>query len=98
MTRLAAKPFALLGINSDDDREALKKTLEKEQITWRSWWDDGSVNGPIQSKWQVTKRPVIYVLDAKGVIRNKNVTGDDLDHAVDLLLEELTQPAERVQQ
>ena len=98
MTRLAAKPFALLGINSDDDREALKKTLEKEQITWQSWWDDGSVNGPIQTKWQVMKRPVIYVLDAKGVIRNKNVTGDDLDNAVDLLLEELTQPAASFQQ
>jgi hypothetical protein len=94
VTRLAAKPFALLGINSDVDREALKNTLKKERITWRSWWDDGSVDGPIQTKWQVAKRPVIYVLDAKGVIRNKNVTGDDLDHAVELLLEELSEPAE----
>ncbi len=33
------KRFVLLGINSDEDREELKKTLEKEQITWRSWWD-----------------------------------------------------------
>ena len=29
--RLAGKPFALLGINSDADREGLKKTMEEER-------------------------------------------------------------------
>ena len=37
--RLAGKPFALLGINSDSDKDDLKKVMEKEQITWRSWWN-----------------------------------------------------------
>ncbi len=40
--RLADEPFALLGINSDSDRQELKKVLAKEKITWRSWWDGGS--------------------------------------------------------
>ena len=92
MKRLAGKPFVLLGINSDADRDAIKKTLKKEKITWRSWWDNGSKFGPIQTKWQVEQRPVIYVLDAKGVIRYKNVISVDEEHlaeAVDSLLEEL---------
>ena len=89
MKRLATKPFALLGVNSDQDREALKDTLKKEQITWRSWWDDGSVTGPIQTEWQVAHRPVIYVLDAEGVIRYKNVLGDDLDRIIDTMLDEV---------
>jgi hypothetical protein len=90
--RLAGKPFALLGINSDADREALKKTNKKEQITWRSWWDNGSKFGPIQTKWQVEQRPVVYILDAKGVVRYKrlvSVDGEDLGEVVDSLLEEL---------
>lgn len=94
MKRLADKPFALLGINSDEDREALTKTLVEEQITWRSWWDNGSVNGPIQTRWQVAKRPVIYVLDTEGVIRAKDVTGDELDRIVDSLISELTHPVD----
>ena len=92
MKRLAGKPFVLLGINSDADREAIKKTLKEKKITWRSWWDNGSKFGPIQTKWRVEQRPVIYVLDAKGVIRYKNmisVDEEDLDEAVDSLLEEL---------
>jgi len=86
--RLADKPFVLLGINSDEDRKALPATLKEERISWRSWWDDGSIEGPIQTKWQIAQRPAIYVLDAKGVIRYKNVTGDDLDKAIDSLLAE----------
>ena len=38
--RLEGKPFAIVGINSDP-KERLRKTIEKESMTWRSWWDGG---------------------------------------------------------
>lgn len=79
----------LLGVNSDGDREALKKTVEKENLAWRSWWDNGSTDGPIQTKWQVAQRPMIYLLDAQGVIRHKNVDEDELENAIDGLLQEI---------
>ena len=98
MKRLADKPFVLLGINSDSNREATKKANKKDQISWRSWWDDGSKFGPIQTKWQVEQRPIVYILDAKGVIRFKstpNVEGNELGEVVDSLLEELTANARK---
>ncbi len=87
--RLENKPFALIGINSDKDKEELKKAMEKEQITWRSWWDGGNTSGPIATKWNVRGWPTIYVLDQKGVIRYKNVRGESMDKSVDTLLAEL---------
>jgi hypothetical protein len=87
--RLAGKPFALLGINSDPSKEDLKKIMARENITWRSWWDGGNTEGPIATKWNVTGWPTIYVLDAKGVIRYKNVREKELDKAVDTLLKEI---------
>ena len=87
--RLGGKPFALIGINSDKDREDLKKVMEKEQITWRSFWDGGSTKGPIATEWKVHGWPTIYVLDDKGVIRSKNVRGAAMDKAVDKLLKEM---------
>ena len=87
--RLEGKPFVLLGINSDADREKLKQVLTKERITWRSWWDGGSTSGPIASKWNVTGWPTIYVLDAKGVIRYRDVRGEKMDEAVNKLLQEI---------
>jgi hypothetical protein len=86
--RLENKPFALLGINSDEDREDLKKVLLKESITWPSWFDGGTA-GPIAKKWNVQGWPTIYVLDAKGVIRFKEKRDKELDEAVDTLLKEL---------
>src|SRR5919201_3550715 len=87
--RLEGQPFALLGINSDSNREAIKKTIEKEQLSWRHWWDGGGTSGPIATKWNVSGWPTIYVLDAKGVIRYKDVRGEEMDKAVDTLLKEL---------
>ena len=87
--RLAGKPFALLGVNSDKDREVLKEVMAKEEITWRSWWDGGSTRGPIAGQYNVSGWPTIYVLDDKGVIRYKGVRGEAMDKAVDTLLAEI---------
>ncbi len=87
--RLADKPFALLGVNSDKDREKLKDTMKEKNITWRSFWNGGGTDGPISTLWSVTGWPTIYVLDAKGVIRYKGVRGEAMDEAVDTLLAEL---------
>jgi hypothetical protein len=89
VNRLAEKPFALIGVNSDSDKSALKPVLAKEQITWRSFWNGGSTDGPISRRWNVSSWPTIYVLDSKGAIRFKNVRGADLDQAVDTLLAEM---------
>ena len=89
--RLEDKPFALLGINSDRDRDALQTVLKKENITWRSFWNGGSTSGPISSAWNVRAWPTIYVLDQHGVIRYKNVRGEAMDDAVDTLLKEMEQ-------
>jgi hypothetical protein len=56
---------------------------------WRSFWDGGSTNGPIATRWNVSGWPTIYVIDAKGVIRYRDVREQAMDKAVDTLLEEL---------
>jgi thiol-disulfide isomerase/thioredoxin len=87
--RMAGKPFALLGVNSDeaDDHEQATATTREEKMTWPSWWD-GGVWGPIQTAYNVRHWPTIYVLDPGGVIRYIDIRGKDLDKAVDTLLAE----------
>ncbi len=87
--RLSDKPFALLGVNSDRDREKIKQIIEEKGLTWRSFWNGGSTSGPISTRWNVRGWPTIYVLDEEGVIRFKNVRGEAMDHAVDSLLAKL---------
>jgi hypothetical protein len=86
--RLQDKPFALIGINSDGDAATVKEVLKKNEITWRQAID-GTTQGPLATKWNVNGWPTIYVLDGNGVIRYRDVRGEDMDKAVDTLLAEL---------
>ena len=86
--RLEGQPFAILGVNSDADREKLKPVLAKRGITWRSFYDGPNTEGPIASRWNVLGWPAVYVLDTKGVIRFKHVRDEILDRAVDALMKE----------
>jgi hypothetical protein len=85
--KLADKPFVIIGVNSDKDRDKLKETIKEEKITWRSFWNGGSTSGPISTEWNVRGWPTIYVIDADGVIRHKNLRGDPLEKAIDALVE-----------
>ena len=88
--RLANKPFALIGVNSDKDLAKLRPRLKEENISWRSFWNGPQgTSGPISAKWGVRGWPTIYILDHKGVIRFKGPRGERMDKAVDQLLEEM---------
>jgi hypothetical protein len=86
VSRLKDEPFALVGVNSDSDRAALKSVIQRERMSWRSFWDGGSIHGPIASKWNVVAWPTVYVLDGEGRIRFKQIYGEDLEHAIESLL------------
>ena len=49
---------------------------------------DGGSGGPITAHWGISGFPSIFVLDKAGVIRFKDVRGDDLDQAVASLVDE----------
>jgi hypothetical protein len=84
------KPFALIGINSDDDKDYFHSKAKEMGVTWRSFWNGPrGTSGPISSKWGVRGWPTIYVLDHKGVIRFQGTRGDKMTEAVEQLLGEM---------
>jgi thiol-disulfide isomerase/thioredoxin len=85
--RMAGKPFALIGVNSDSDEAKLKKAVADEKITWPSF-RDGAPPGPIARAWKLRSWPAVYVLDPQGVIRYRDVHGQTLADAVDALISE----------
>jgi thiol-disulfide isomerase/thioredoxin len=87
--RLEGKPFALLGIDGDADRQKALKTIAKERMNWPSWWDQRDGDGPIATAWNVHTWPTLYILDHNGVIRYKNFVRPDLGKLVDNLLKEV---------
>ena len=64
------------------------------KLTWRSWYDGGSTNGPIATAWNVRGWPTLYVVDHKGVIRHK-WAGAPGEKVMDAALEKLIEAAEK---
>ncbi len=96
MERYEDRPFAIVGINTDSDKEEYLRLAEKFGVTWRSAWQ-GSTDGPIPSKWGVSSYPTIFVLDADHVLRHINARGETLGTVVAELMQELergVRPAE----
>jgi len=94
---MKGRPFAMLGVNTDADAEVARKTMEEEGITWPNWHDlePGlertevlSIDGPISKLYRVRGYPTVYVLDAAGKIRSKNLRGDALQQLIETLVAE----------
>jgi hypothetical protein len=93
VTKWKDAPFALLGVNVNGfDVAQLKQAVEKENLTWRSFADPGPImRTPIVTRWNLDAIPTLYLLDAKGVIRNKWLGESDaaaLDAAIEALVAE----------
>ena len=68
--QFAGRPFAIVGVSGDGDRDKLKEITAKEKIPWRSFWD-GGYEGPIINKWNVVWYPTLYLIDHDGIIVGK---------------------------
>ena len=91
LTKANAEAPALVKKVRDADRENLVKILDKNGITWRQAVE-GSTGGPWASQWNVQGWPTIYVLDAQGVIRFRDLRGEELEDAIVKLLAEVPAP------
>ena len=93
--RMADKPFAIIGVNSDQDigrknLDEIREVVKEKNLSWRSFQNTGSEE-KISATWNVKGWPTTYLIDKDGVIRYKNVRGEALDEALEELMAEMGQ-------
>lgn len=94
MKRLKNEPFALVGVNSDT-RKMATESRRLKNITWRSFWDGGSTEGPIATRWHAQGWPTLYILDPQGIIRFKSIGPmENMNGKIDQLLAEVKAAAD----
>jgi thiol-disulfide isomerase/thioredoxin len=87
--RLKGQPFALLGVECEPDKDTARAVMARERMTWPNWFDGAPGEGPIARRYHIRGYPSVFFIDAKGVIRARGGTFDQ----VDKLLEEMKLPA-----
>ena len=93
--RLADKPFAIIGVNSDSDLEEIRQTVKEKSLTWRSF-QNKSNEVEISKDWNIKGWPTTYLIDKDGVIRKKSPRGKELDQALEDLMAEMGEEVELV--
>jgi len=94
--KLKDKPFVLVGVSADEEKETAKDFLARNKLPWNQWWS-GNESGMVDD-WNVKSFPSIYVIDAKGVIRldpdGFYDFGEDRDKKLAELVNDLVKEAE----
>jgi thiol-disulfide isomerase/thioredoxin len=90
--RLKGQPFALLGVDCEENKDTARGVMARERMTWPNWFDGDVGTGPIARRYHIRGYPRVFVLDAKGVIRGRTGGSVGLDGTVDKLLAEMKGP------
>ena len=85
------KPFVLVSVSVDDEKETLTKFLEKEKMPWIHWWDNGQETA-VMKKYRVRAFPTLYLIDHTGIVKQKWV-GNPGNDKIDAAVEELVKAA-----
>ena len=80
------EPFQFLGI-SVDPIDIARTAVNLKKVTWPCIWD--GPQGTITTHWNVSELPHNFVIDAKGVIRYRDLWGEDLMRTIEVLLTEM---------
>lgn len=83
--------FEIIGVSMDQDRGALDRYIDEENIEWRQIFDGKGWKAELGRLYAVSSIPSTFLLDSQGRIRYKNLRGDDLEKAVEKLVEEKQQ-------
>jgi len=87
--RMEGRPFALVGINSDGDRDEYRRLAKENGVTWPNAFV-GSPRAELPTLWGVQAWPAVYLLDERGVIREVwegAPPSEVLDERIDALVE-----------
>jgi thiol-disulfide isomerase/thioredoxin len=67
--KYAGRPFAVVGVNADEDVVTRDAEVKRHGITWRSFASAAGAGPAVTDQWNVESFPTLYLIDHTGVIR-----------------------------
>ena len=77
----------MLSVETDKDKAPLRQAIASGKIAWHCSWNAG-FGGPITISCGIYYFRTVFVIDRKGVVRNKDIQGPQLDEVVEALLKQ----------
>lgn len=84
--RLKDRPFEILSVSLDDEREGLESVVKAVKFPGIKLWDPKGWENPVSALYNVQSIPAWFLIDAKGVIRARDMFGPALMPAIEKAL------------
>lgn len=85
-SRYKDKGFEILGVSLDDNRNAWKKAVNKDKITWLQINDNGGWNALSAAKWNINAIPSSFLIDKDGNVVAFDPEKEELENKIKQLL------------
>lgn len=87
--------FEIVGVSLDENSEDLRRVLDTYDIPWPNAFFGRRWDNPVANLYRVYQIPITYLLDKRGIIRFRDVHGEELRAAIQALLAEPFEPESR---
>ena len=85
---LHPKGFEVVGISLDEDKDKMQEAVKKLGLTWPQYFDGAGLKNKIASKYGIENVPASWLIDKKGMLRERGIGGPAVAPAVAKLLAE----------
>jgi thiol-disulfide isomerase/thioredoxin len=72
--KMKGKPFIFVSVSADAQKQTLINFMKETEMPWTHWWNGAT--GGIVEEWEITAYPTIFLIDHKGILREKIVGAD----------------------
>lgn len=80
------KGFEILGVSLDDNKNAWKKAVSKDKITWLQINDNGGWDALSAAKWNINAIPASFLIDRNGNVIAFDPERSELENKIKQLL------------
>ena len=87
MLRLSGKPFEIVSVSVDTEREDLVNFLKSKKPPGLQTWDEKGEDNPVAELYNVHHLPAWFLIDTAGNIRERETDPGRLAQTVEALLE-----------
>ncbi len=91
--QVKGKPFVIVNVSIDEKKEYFEEALKRDPSPWTNCW--AGRKGELYAYWMNGGHQTAYLIDARGVLRSRNVFWGDLPDRAEELIAEATKPASR---
>jgi len=62
------KGFEIFGVSIDDQKDAWKKAIAKDRISWKQVIETGGWDAPVAVQWKIEQIPSSFLIDQQGKV------------------------------